>query len=481
VVALTRACAVLTLLLGCAGALPTVEPQDDADELWGDEYEGMVDDADLEEAPRARRAGASLDVLADPAPEDGERALVSLGVSARTEHSGARYRENRGGRAGAVELFDAGVLEHLAVGFVRPSVAEGAILADARELGTPSARSVTTAGVVRATPSSSRWGSVLGAGATLSVSKASVSLAAWRPHDDDTTWTAWSGVEWRFARTRVGAAAGHTHRQPSRDAAALTVAHAFRSAVVCAEAGVAGSALAYAVRAAAGDAWHASFSCGAVGSASTHAARRGDRRAVLVERWQRVGPLATRAIASTVVQREGAEEERQRRVELRVQAGIDDRARVEGGVRFVERIHTELPSPLASGDYDRRGEWRARASLRTSEHPSSSTSVEHQFRIDAVRARSSLGLTGTWRGKLRHGPLDVAVEASAWGLAANQLGFLGAGGLPGSGSFTAVSGGGSRLSCVVRAYLGPHASVAAEWARSASGAEAIRAGASLRW
>ncbi len=481
-VTLTRSLpwAALALALGCSTA-PPADPHDEADELWGDEYEGIAADADLEDAPSSRRTGVWLDVLVDPDPEDGERALRSLGANIRTEHSGARYRENRGGRAGAVELFDEGPLQHLAIGFVRPSVGEGAILADARELGTPSARATSSAGVVRATPSSSRWGSVLGAGATLSFWRTHFSLAAWRPHDDDTTWTVWSGVERRFSRTRVGVAAGRTRRQPSRDAASLNVVHPFRSAIVCAEAGLAGDGLAYSVRAAAGETWTAAFAGGAVGAATATGARRSDRRTAVVERHDRIGDLATRVIASTVVRRDGSEEERQRRVEARVQTGIDDNARVDAQLRFVERVRTELPSPLAAGSDVRSGEWRARASLRTSEQPSSSTVVEQLFRIDAVRERSSLGLAGTWRGKLHHGPVDFAVEASAWGLEPGQLGYLGAGALPGSGSFTAVSGGGSRLSCLVRGRFGAHASMAVEWGRSASGDEEIRAGASFRW
>ncbi len=482
-VALTRAvvCAAFLCLFGCSAAPPADEPSEPED-LWGDEYEGITDDADLEDLRLPiRRSGAAIDVLLDPNPDDGERALLSAGASVRSEHSGARYRENRSGRAGAIEVFEQGPLQHLAIGFVRPSVGEGAILADARELGTPSARSLLSTGVVRVAPSSSPWGSVLGAGATLSVSRASVSLAAWRPHGDDTTLTVWSGVEWRFARTRVGAAAGRTPRQPARDAASLTVVHVFPLAVVCAEAGAAGRAVAYAVRAAAGDAWYAAFSGGAVGSASTHVAPRDNRRTALIERRDSLGAVATRVTASTVVRRDAVEEDRQRRAEFRVQAVVQDNARVEAGVRFMEGATTELESPLAGGSDERRREWRARVSLRTAEHPSSATAVEHQFRIDAVRAHSSLGLTGTWRGKVRHGPVDVAVEASAWGLQSDQVGFLAAGGLPGSGSFTAVSGGGSRLACLVRGRVGAHASLAAEWGRSASGKEEVRVGASLRW
>lgn len=475
-VALTRrmACAALVMVLGCSAAPPAETPSE-AEELWGDEYEGIASDADLEDErlPTAR-SSAAIDVLLDPSPDDGERALLSGGASIRGEHSGARYRENRSGRAGAIEVFDQGPLQHLAAGFVRPSVGEGAILSDARELGTPSARTLSSTGVVRAAPSSSRWGSVLGAGATLSLARANVSLAAWRPHGDDTTVTVWSGLEWRFARTRVGAAVGRTPRQPARDAASLTLVHVFPSAVVCAETGVVGRSLAYSVRAAAGEVWYAAFSGGAVGSASANMNPREDRRTALIERRDRIGAVSTRAIASTVVRREATKEDRQRRVEFRVQAPVDDNARIEAGIRFMERATTELPSPLALGSDQRRHEWRARVSLRTAERPSSTTTVEHQFRIDAVRAHSSLGLTGTWRGKIRHGPLDLAVEASAWGLQSDQVGFLAAGGLPGSGSFTPVSGGGSRLACLLRGRVGAHASVAAEWGRSASGNEEVR-------
>jgi hypothetical protein len=107
--------------------------------------------------------------------------------------------------------------------------------------------------------------------------------------------------------------------------------------------------------------------------------------------------------------------------------------------------------------------------------------VEHVFRIDCVQAGGAPGFAASWRGALRRGPVDVGVQASAWGLKAGQLGYLGRAGLPGASAFTTISGGGSDLSLMVRAAVGRHAGVAVEWRRRASGDEAVLLGSSLRW
>ena len=103
------------------------------------------------------------------------------------------------------------------------------------------------------------------------------------------------------------------------------------------------------------------------------------------------------------------------------------------------------------------------------------------FRIDAVRAETSPGIAGTWRGSLRYGAFDGRVQASAWGLKPGQLGYLGRGGLPGSGAFTTISGAGSELSLVLRGRFRAYVSMAAEWRRKASGDESLLVAAALAW
>lgn len=486
--ALTRG-AVLALLLleltGCAVTPPAEPLAGGVDETpWGDEYTGVGDDADMEAvlagtATRSRGgAAASFHALFEPS--DDVSPLRSFTANGRVPHAAANYRRAGSGDAGAVELFDVGPFAHVVAGAIRPRVGEGAWLADARELGTPVAPGASSVGALRVAPSSLRWGSVLGAGAAVDAKRLRVSAAAWRPHDDDTTWTAWSGVEWRFARTVAGVAAGKTAR--SRPVVSLIVARAVRSAFVCMETATTGIGMVFAARAVSGNSWRAALASGA---AVPPQARPGgfarDRRMGVVERRDDWRGMSSRVIASSAMQREGPEHERQRRVDWRVGWPLDSGARIEGGVRFRERVAIMAPSLLAPGEESTSEEWRARLALFVRDRPSPVLEVEHMFRIDAVHAGSAPGFGGTWRGIIRRGAFDLRAQASAWGLRPGQTAYLRRGGLPGSGAFTSASGSGSDLSAAARARAWGHAAVAAEWRREASGDDAVRVGISLDW
>jgi hypothetical protein len=324
---------------------------------------------------------------------------------------------------------------------------------------------------------------VLGAGVTIAAGSARVVTAAWRPHDDDSTWTAWSGIEWRFSRTTVGVAYGRTTRR-SEGAMSVVASRAFRDAFVAMEGARAGSHVACAARVVAGEdaAWRASFAGGAAVAPETPAgSARRDRRMAVLERRDRWRGLGSRLTASSIVRREGPSEERRRRIDWDVNARVDDGARVEAGVRVTENAAAEVPSLLDPGRVDENTEWRARVALRVRERPSPTMEVEHVFRFDWVQAGDAPGFAATWRGILRRGPIDFGIQTSAWGLKSGQLGYLGRAGLPGSSAFTTISGGGSDLSILLRAAVGSHAGVAAEWRRHASGDEAVLVGASLRW
>jgi hypothetical protein len=483
---------VLCWVAGCAGA-PAAPPADesrdpDAVEVrWGDEYDGVLEDGDLEGAPTwtsSRRASASLDALVALAEDAANLQTVrSVAASARLAHAGARYRESAYGRAGAVEVSEVACLRSLVVGAIRPVVGEGALVASARELGSPSPRATPFVSVLRATPSSSVWGSVLGAGATVAAGPARLLTAAWRSHDDDSTWTAWSGAEWHFARTTVGAAYGRTMRR-TEGATSVVVSRAFGDAFVAAEVARAGSRVAYAARIVAGEdrAWRASLAGGAAAAPETPAGSSPrDRHSAVLERRDRWRGLGSRLTASSVARREAASEQRRRRIDWEVNTPVDDGASIEAGVRFTENDVVAAPSLLATGNVDESGEWRARVALRVRERPTPTMDVEHVFRIDCVQAGGAPGFAASWRGALRRGPVDVGVQASAWGLKAGQLGYLGRAGLPGASAFTTISGGGSDLSLMVRAAVGRHAGVAVEWRRRASGDEAVLLGSSLRW
>lgn len=472
--------------------MPPAAPPDDGrdadavDVRWGDEYEGVHEDADLEGAPtstNSSRSSAALDVLMGLADDAADaHALRSIAASARSAHAGARYRESAYGRAAAFDVFNVARLQHLVVGAMRPAVGEGALVASARELGSPSPRA-SPVSTLRATSSSSLWGSVLGASATIAAGSARFVTAAWHPHDDDSTWTAWSGIEWRFSHTTVGAAYGRTMRR-TEGAMSVVASHRFRDAFVAMEVARAGSRAACAARVVAGGdaAWRASLAGGAAAAPDSPAGSvPRERRMAVLERRDRWRGLGSRLTASSVVRHEAAGEERRRRIDCDLTARIDGGARVEAGVRFTENAVADAPSLLQPGRVAEDAEWRARVALRVRERPSPTMDVEHVFRIDLVQVRGAPGFAATWRGSLRRGPIDGGIQASAWGLKSRQLGYLGRAGLPGSSAFTTISGGGSDLSVMVRAAVGSHAGVAVEWRRKASGGEGVLLGASLRW
>ncbi|MCI0452129.1 MAG: hypothetical protein L0Z51_07030, partial [Candidatus Latescibacteria bacterium] len=327
-------------------------------------------------------------------------------------------------------------------------------------------------------PSSQRWGSVLGAGAAVLAGRARVVATAWRPHDDDATWTAWSGVEWRHARTVLGIAAGKTTR--ARPVASLIVARALRSAFVCVESAAAGAGMVFAARAVSGAAWRAALASGAAAPPDSRPGSFArDRRMGVIERRDAWSGISSRVTASSVMQREGPEHERRRRVDWRVRVELDPDTRIEGGVRFGQRVTSVAPSLLRPGEHTTYDEWRARVALVVRERPSPAIDVEHVFRADAVDAGSAPGFGVTWRGTIRRGVVDLRAQASAWGLRPGQTAYLGRGGIPGSGAFTAASGSGSDLSLALRARAWSHASVAAEWRRNSAGDEGIVFGITL--
>jgi hypothetical protein len=359
-------------------------------------------------------------------------------------------------------------------------VGEGAWLADAHELGTPVALGTTSVTALRVAPSALRWGSVLGAGAAGEAGRARISLAAWRPHDHDTTWSAWSGMEWRFARTTAGVAGGRTARE--RPVVLWIVAHRFRSAFACVEIASTDAGMVFATRVLAGDGWRATLASGAAAPADSRPdSYSRDRRAAVLERRDRWRMFASRVTVSSVMQRAGPAHERYRRADWRVRVDLDPRARVEGAARVSERVETVTPSLLEPGQRTARDEWRARLALVVREQPSPTLQVEHLFRVDAVHAGSKPGFGATWRGTIRRGSFDLRAQASAWGRAAGQTAYLGRGGLPGSGAFTAASGSGSDLSLALRARAFGHATAAAEWRRSAAGYERVLLGMTLDW
>jgi hypothetical protein len=480
--ALVRRCTWLALLCaGCASTPPAPTSHGDAeasapDVLWGDEYAGVIEDTDLEDAYETNRTSASFDVLAEPANEW----LRSLAASARYSRAAARYRQGSTGRTGAVELFDMGPLRHVVAGAIRPTIGEGALVADARELGSPTVRATPSASMMRVASSSSLWGSVLGAGAEVDVGAARLAAAAWRPHDDDSTMTAWSACEWRVSRTRVGLAYGQTTRRPS-GAVSVLVAHAFRSSFVALEL-IPTKPRACAARVVAGNTWRAAFALGAAAASDVPiGAQQRERRLAVIERRDSWRGLTSRVTASSLARRSGEKGERRRRMDWTLRARVDEGARVEGGVRFTETEISVAPSPLdfETGDYTT--EWRGRVALVVREQPTSAMEVEHMFRIDAIREGASTGLSATWRGSLRRAWWDIRAQASAWGLGPGQLGYLGRGGLPGSGAFTTVSRSGTDLTIAVRADVRRWAALGAEWRRNASDDTQFLLGASLGW
>jgi hypothetical protein len=432
-------------LSGCAATMPPDPEPAQPDIAWGDEYDGVLFDTDVLDAAFARDASWGADALL------GETRVVRTRANAGPAR--VVYRESEAGRAGAVSLGGRGW--EVVMGRVRPSLADGALLADARDAGNVDPRATRRVDGLRVSPSSSTWGSSLGGGAQARLGRWSATAAAWRVPDLEQAPDAWSSLSVQGARWKTGVAAGHGGAGGT--AASLFAARATGAAFVAGEVGVAADGPRVSARAVIGERgeWRARAVAGAPsGSAASAPATTVRRWGGGVERLSRVGTVTMRSRFTTRIRADDADQSRRQRIEWNARAGVAGGS-VESGVRWTREVLDRSPDLLAaSGSEPARTELRVRTQVTTARNWGDGVRAEQRWRVDLVTTGAGVGRVVGWSGRLRVTRFDARVQASAYDLGSGQLAWAGRAVLPGSATFATLSRSGVDLSAALTVSLG---------------------------
>lgn len=430
--------------------------------VWGDEYDGVLADTDLRDVEfHAARPDFAADVLMAKTPV--VRARGSVGSLA------ARYRESDAGRAGAIE-WNARRFGVVA-GAVRASLGEGAVIADARDAAGVEPRGTRSLEGLRLSPSSSRWGSVLGAGARVTVGRMRAGAGAWQSWDSANDARVFASLGFTHARGVVLVAAGQSRAGPA--AVSLAAAHNVDGVFAAGELGVAPGGVRGVARVVAGEngAWRALVAAGVPSAAEDPSpASPGARWGGAVERRGRVGRIDARAVLSSRTRRDASLVERRQRAEWRGSLRAGD-ARIEAAVRATRETTADASDVLdASVPFATRDDLRVRCALRTAESIGEVLRVEQTYRIDVVvSGPGPAGRVAAWAGGVRWRGLDARVQVSAFDLAPGQLAYTGRAVLPGAATFTTLSRSGVDLSASVRVRIGRVAAAGVQGVRTAAG------------
>lgn len=472
------------VLGGCVGprgrGLGSVSEADTTRAEWGDEHPGLIDDdAEADTDDVTRPSAVFLDGVL------GERRTVSARAS--LDALAARVRAVDENASGAVEWNGRGTLRHVVAGVVRPTVGEGALLADRRDDAQLRARPSATVGGLRLAPSTLVWGTAIGGGVSMAVLPILVSVGGWRLREDPSARAAWGSVEWSGRDATVGASAGASRTRIAGGdefAASVFAGRRVDAGWVSAEAGSARGNVRALARAVLGDRhqWRAVVAAGQTPRESilTPTSRWG----AAIERHDAWPVVASRTTLLTSARRLAGSDERRRRVEWIGSWRVDARVTVELAGRFTrDEESAARPSPfvvpvsLAHDD-----DLRARLSLRTRDVLSPSLVVENQYRVEMIEDhRDGVGLVAVWAGRVRWGHLDARLRASAQALRSGQVAYVSNAGLAGTGAFTAASTSGAGLVASLRVVLGPHANLGVQASHSATAATDVRLFAATAW
>jgi hypothetical protein len=474
----TAACiSALTLVPACGGPRQVATFADAPDSThaeWGDEHLGLVLD---EEVDDDRRASFAADGVF------GETRVVSARGSYRG--ASARVRATESTPSGAVEWKGSGTLRHAVAGVVRPTVGEGALLADRRDDAQLHARPSPTVPGLRLAPSTLVWGTSIGAGVSMAIEPIVVSVGGWSVRDDPSTRALWTSLEWSMRRTTAGVCVGAWRAaslEGRRSALSVFAGHHAEAGWVSAEAGVTRGAMRALVRAVVGERhqWRAVVAAGATPADGilTPSARWGGA----IERHDAWAAVSSRSAFLVSTRRRSDTEAHRRRVEWSGAWRVGRRVGLELAARFTRDEETSAAAGpfVVPASFSRDDDLRARVSLSTHDTFSPVLAVDNQYRLEVIRdAGGSAGLVATWVGRLRAGAFDARVRASALALRGGQVAYVSNAGLLGTSAFTATSASGTGVSASVRVALGPHAGLGAQASRSGHADTTLRGFASL--
>ncbi len=396
----------------------------------------------------------------------------------------ARVRTTESAVSGAVEWTGSGTLRHAVAGVVRPTVGEGALLADRRDDAQLHARPSPAVAGLRLVPSTLVWGTSVGAGVAMAMEPFVISVGGWSVRDDPSTRALWTSLEWSARGTTAGVGAGAWRAADRRRETAVSAfaGHHADSGWVSAEAGLAHGTARALARAVVGERhqWRAAVAAGATppDEILTPSARWGGA----IERRDAWAAATSRTVFLVSTRRRSGAEAHRRRVEWSGAWRVSTRVGLELGVRFTRDEETSAPPGpfVVPASITRDDELRARVSLSTRDALSPTLAVENQYRLEVIRdAGAAAGLVVTWAGRLRAGAFDARVRASALALRGGQVAYVSNAGLVGSSAFTATSASGTGVIASVRVALGAHAGLGAQGSCSGRSDASLRFFASL--
>ncbi len=437
-------------LLACAHAPPPVPDPDVAAVLWGDEYDGLLLDTDTADADlRAARRSFSADAAFGESART-TRASGALGIAA------ARYRESAAGQAGALEVSSRRL--GLVAGAVRPSLGEGALLFDARDASNVVARGARSTDGLRIAPSSSTWGSALGAGVRCSFDRTRAALALWRSRESADDASAFASVGFGGRRTVAHATYGRSRAGAS--AVSLCVGRAYEPLFLAGETAMAPDGLRFVVRAVGGEngSWRALLATGASAPAADPSPATGVARwGGALERRDTHGGAGSRLVLSSRTRRTDPGGDRRQRAEWYGSVDLTG-ARLEVGVRATRETSWRAPdlmeivSPPGPDE-----ELRVRCELRAGEVLADGVvRGEQSWRVELIASRGSrCGRVIAWTGRGRWRWVDARLSVSAFDLPSGRLAYAGRAALPGAPAFITLARSGIDLSASARLRAGP--------------------------
>jgi len=468
VFSLTRILVLPVALVALAGCTPAASPPragipsdvDSAGTIWGDEYAGLAIDGG--ETMRALPGGF------DAQCAGGETRTVRIDAFAHGAEIHARSYP--GGDVGSVVWRGQGWLREVVAGDVTPVIAEGALIGDPRSGADLRAPGGMRLRGLSLRPSASAWSSVTGAGMVVGLGSYRVGFGGWQSRDGPSVRVATTSVEYGAHGGTMGVAISASDDR--RRAGSAYGAFTGDAALVSGELARSGNRTRAVVHAVAGERreWRAIAIAGA-GAATGEPLvfARKERWGAALERTDEWSRVASRTGVSTLSRRDVVSDTRRRR------AFWDGEWRVTGSTRLqiAARLTREETSRAAGAalaetpQHTIADDWRARVTLRAQRIAGNGWITEHSYRVEWVQNRTGHpGIVAAWGWRLRAGPIDTRVSASAHALESGQVSYGTDAAPPGTTVYSPVTGTGATLGASMRWSIQRHAWLGVVWAQT---------------
>jgi len=439
---------------------------DSSGTVWGDEYEGLAVGGAGETVHSLPR-GFNLEWV------DGN--TQSARVDAFARGASLHARSYPSGEVGSIAWHGDGALREVVAGDFTPAIAEGALLGDPRTGGDLRAPGSVRMQGLAMRASTSTWSSMTGGGVVLGAGAYCFGLGGWQAHDEPQGRVAAASIERAGSDGVVGAAFGETIDGDTRRTAISTYgAHKTETAFVSGELALADSRARAVARVVAGSRreWSAIAIAGAgpANDAPLVFARK-ERWGAALERRDGWGWGASRTGVSTLTRRDVVSDIRRRRAFWDGEWRVTDDTRLQLAARVTreESTRPENGALAALPSHEVADDWRARATLRVF-----LGLTDNAYRVEWVQNRSGKpGMIASWSWRMRAGPLDTRLSASAHALAPGQVSYSTDDAPPGIAEYSTVTGKGASLAASTRLWFRHHAWLGAAWSQRPPGSPRV--------